>query len=137
MFLLKTSQEIISSKNHTKNMVLHFEIERRAGSATQQILGSAEKSVDHSFHICTGKPGLSLLTLSRVLTDESHMMGLLIFEVQVSSLSHMACILGNLCFLRCPSLCAATCLRVLISPPQCLPPALQIDLGLLSERGTS
>lgn len=43
MFLLKTSQEIISSKNHTKNMVLHFEIERRAGSATQQILGSAEE----------------------------------------------------------------------------------------------
>lgn len=119
-------------------MVLRFEIERRPGSASPQTLESAEEVSRLVFSQMRWKTSLSLRDLSRVLTDEAHMMGLLIFEVQVSSLSHMSYILGNLCFLRCPSLCAGTCLRVLISPsPQLLPPVLQIDLGLLSDHGTS
>ena len=117
--------------------MLRFEIERRPGSASPQTLESAEEVSRPVFSQMLWKTGLSLRDLSRVLTDEAHMMGLLIFEVQVSSLSHMSCILGNLCFLRCPGLCAATCLRVLIYASHLLPPVLQIDLGLLSDHGTS
>lgn len=49
MFLLKTLSQR-NSKSHTKHMVLHVEIERRAGSASSPSPGKCQRShIDQSF----------------------------------------------------------------------------------------